>query len=78
MDGVDKILDAVIEKVRSKIQKRYPSNGFRLIFTVWMDYRYFRVLNGKLNRRERVKFISTDGYIADEIELGLDLIPQDY
>ena len=48
-------------------------NSFRGIIA------YFRVLNGKINRRERVKFISTDKeYIADEIgTLGLDLMPQD-
>jgi GTP-binding protein LepA len=81
--GVDKILDAVIEKVPAP--KGDPEAPFQaMVFdSVFNSFRgiiaYFRVLNGKLNRRERVKFISTDKeYIADEIgTLGLDLIPQD-
>ena len=81
--GVDKILDAVIEKVPAP--EGDPEAPFQaMVFdSVFNSFRgiiaYFRVLNGKLNRRERVKFISTDKeYIADEIgTLGLDLIPQD-
>lgn len=81
--GVDKILEAVIEKVPAP--QGDPEAPFQaMVFdSVFNSFRgiiaYFRVLNGKLNRRERVKFISTDKeYIADEIGiLGLDLIPQD-
>lgn len=81
--GVDNILEAVIEKVPAP--QGDPEAPFQaMVFdSVFNSFRgiiaYFRVLNGKLNRRERVKFISTDKeYIADEIGiLGLDLIPQD-
>ena len=81
--GVDKILSAVIERVPAP--KGDPEAPFQaMVFdSVFNSFRgiiaYFRVLNGKINRRERVKFISTDKeYIADEIgTLGLDLQPQD-
>ncbi len=80
--GVDKILSAVIERVPAP--KGDPEAPFQaMVFdSVFNSFRgiiaYFRVLNGKINRRERVKFISTDKeYIADEIgTLGLDLQPQ--
>lgn len=81
--GVEEILAAVIERVPAP--KGDPAAPFQaMVFdSVFNSFRgiiaYFRVLNGKINRRERVKFISTDKeYIADEIgTLGLDLMPQD-
>ena len=81
--GVQDILSAVIERVPAP--KGDPEAPFQaMVFdSVFNSFRgiiaYFRVLNGKINRRERVKFISTDKeYIADEIgTLGLDLMPQD-
>ena len=81
--GVENILAAVIDKVPPP--KGDPEAPFQaMVFdSVFNSFRgiiaYFRVLNGKINRRERVKFISTDKeYIADEIgTLGLDLMPQD-
>ena len=81
--GVEDILAAVIDRVPPP--KGDPEAPFQaMVFdSVFNSFRgiiaYFRVLNGKINRRERVKFISTDKeYIADEIgTLGLDLMPQD-
>jgi len=81
--GVDDILTAVIDRVPPP--KGDPDAPFQaMVFdSVFNSFRgiiaYFRVLNGKINRRERVKFISTEKeYIADEIgTLGLDLMPQD-
>jgi len=80
--GVENILAAVIERVPAP--KGNPEAPFQaMVFdSVFNSFRgiiaYFRVLNGKINRRERVKFLSTDKeYIADEIgTLGLDLMPQ--
>jgi len=81
--GIKEILAAVIEKVPAPSGD--PEAPFQaMIFdSVFNSFRgiiaYFRVVNGTLNRRERVKFLSTDKeYIADEIGvLGLDLIPKD-
>ena len=81
--GVEDILAAVIDRVPPP--KGDPEAPFQaMVFdSVFNSFRgiiaYFRVLNGKINRRERVKFFSTDKeYIADEIgTLGLDLMPQD-
>jgi GTP-binding protein LepA len=81
--GVNDILKAVVEKVPSpKIDLDAPFQA--MIFdSVFNSFRgiiaYFRVVNGTINRREKVKFLSTDKeYIADEIGvLGLDLIPKD-
>jgi GTP-binding protein LepA len=81
--GVNDILKAVIEKVPApKIDLDAPFQA--MIFdSVFNSFRgiiaYFRVVNGTINRREKVKFLSTDKeYIADEIGvLGLDLIPKD-
>ena len=48
-------------------------NSFRGIIA------YFRVLNGTINKGDKVKFVATGKeYDADEIGvLGLDLIPQE-
>lgn len=81
--GVEEILAAVIDRVPAP--KGDPEAPFQaMVFdSVFNSFRgiiaYFRVLNGKINRRERVKFLSTEKeYIADEIgTLGLDLKPQD-
>ena len=81
--GVKEILKAVVERVPAP--KGDPDAPFQaMIFdSVFNSFRgiiaYFRVVNGTLNRRDKVKFLSTDKeYIADEIGvLGLDLIPKD-
>jgi len=81
--GVENILKAVIDRVPSP--KGDPKAPFQaMIFdSIFNNFRgiiaYFRVINGTINRREKVKLLSTDReYIADEIGvLGLDLIPRE-
>ena len=81
--GVENILKAVIERVPAP--KGDPKAPFQaMIFdSIFNNFRgiiaYFRVINGTINRREKVKLLSTDKeYIADEIGvLGLDLIPRE-
>ena len=81
--GVEEILKAVIERVPAP--KGDPKAPFQaMIFdSVFNNFRgiiaYFRVINGSIKRREKIKLLSTDKeYIADEIGvLGLDLIPRE-
>lgn len=81
--GVEEILKAVIERVPAP--KGDPKAPFQaMIFdSVFNSFRgiiaYFRVINGSIKRREKIKLLSTDKeYIADEIGvLGLDLIPRE-
>ena len=81
--GIKEILAAVIEKVPAPSGDPESPLQAMIFDSVFNSFRgiiaYFRVVNGTLNRRERVKFLSTDKeYIADEIGvLGLDLIPKD-
>ena len=81
--GVEDILAAVIERVpapKGDTEAPFQAMVFDSVFNSFRGIiAYFRVLNGKINRRERVKFLSTNKeYIADEIgTLGLDLMPQD-
>ncbi|MGY8928266.1 MAG: translation elongation factor 4 [Flavobacteriales bacterium] len=81
--GVPEILKAVVEKVPAPKGDADAPFQAMIFDSVFNSFRgiiaYFRVVNGTLNRREKVKFLSTDKeYIADEIGvLGLDLIPKD-
>tara|TARA_B110000116_G_C16780935_1_gene558276 strand:- start:712 stop:2322 length:1611 start_codon:yes stop_codon:yes gene_type:complete len=81
--GIQEILAAVIEKVPAPSGDAEAPFQAMIFDSVFNSFRgiiaYFRVVNGTLNRRERVKFLSTDKeYIADEIGvLGIDLIPKD-
>ena len=81
--GVRDILKAVVEKVPSPkgdVDAPFQAMVFDSVFNSFRGIiAYFRVVNGTVHRREKVKFLSTDKeYIADEIGvLGLDLIPKD-
>ena len=81
--GVRDILKAVVEKVPSPKGDADAPFQAMVFDSVFNSFRgiiaYFRVVNGTIHRREKVKFLSTDKeYIADEIGvLGLDLIPKD-
>ena len=81
--GVPEILKAVVEKVPAPKGDANAPFQAMIFDSVFNSFRgiiaYFRVVNGTINRREKVKFLSTDKeYIADEIGvLGLDLIPKD-
>ncbi|MGB0423092.1 MAG: translation elongation factor 4 [Flavobacteriales bacterium] len=80
--GVEDILAAVVERIPGP--KGDPDQPLQaMIFdSVFNPFRgiiaYFRILNGTINKGDRVKFINTEkDYLADEIGvLGLDLIPQ--
>ena len=81
--GVRDILKAVVEKVpapKGDADAPFQAMVFDSVFNSFIGIiAYFRVVNGTIHRREKVKFLSTDKeYIADEIGvLGLDLIPKD-
>ncbi|MGB1041095.1 MAG: translation elongation factor 4 [Flavobacteriales bacterium] len=80
--GVEDILKAVVARVPAPVGD--PNAPFQaMVFdSVFNSYRgiiaYYRVLNGKLNKGEKVKFINTEKeYFADEIgNLKLDLDPK--
>ena len=70
--GVDKILEAIINKVPApKGDPEAPLQA--LIFdSVYNSYRgvetYFRVMNGEIKKGQRIKFMATDNeYFADEV-----------
>ena len=70
--GVDAILDAILKKVPSpKGDPEAPLQA--LIFdSVYNPFRgvetYFRILNGRLSKGQKIKFMATDkNYFADEI-----------
>ena len=81
--GVDKILEAIVERVPApKGDPEAPLQA--MVFdSVFNSFRgiiaYYRVLNGKIKKGDRVRFFNTGReYNADEIGvLGLDLQPQD-
>ena len=80
--GVDKILEAVVSRVPApKGEPKAPLQA--MIFdSVFNSFRgiiaYYRVLNGEINKGDRVKFVNTEKeYFADEIGvLKLDLAPK--
>ncbi len=80
--GVNDILKAVIDRVPApKGDPEAPLQA--MVFdSVFNSYRgiiaYYRVLNGQINKGDRVKFLNTaKEYNADEIGvLGLDLVPK--
>jgi GTP-binding protein LepA len=70
--GVDKILEAVIERIPAP--KGNPDAPLQaLIFdSVYNSYRgietYFRVFNGEIKKGQKIKFVATDKeYYADEV-----------
>ncbi len=80
--GVDKILEAVIHRIPAP--KGDPNAPLQaMIFdSVFNSFRgviaYYRIMNGTLNKGERVKFFNTGlAYNADEIGiLKMDLVPK--
>ena len=80
--GVDKILEAVVERVPAP--KGDPNAPLQaLIFdSVFNSFRgiiaYFRIMNGTLKKGEKVKFFNTGvAYAADEVGvLKMDLLPK--
>ena len=80
--GVEAILEAVVSRVSAPKGDLEAPFQAMVFDSVYNSYRgiiaYFRVLNGKLNKGDKVKFINTEKeYFADEIgNLGLDLMPK--
>ena len=80
--GVEDILKAVVSRVPAPVGNADAPFQAMVFDSVFNSYRgiiaYFRVLNGKLKKGEKVKFINTEKeYFADEIgNLGLDLLPK--
>jgi GTP-binding protein LepA len=80
--GVDKILEAIVERV--KAPKGNPDAPLQaLIFdSEFNSFRgiiaYFKILNGKISKGEKVKFVNTEKeYFADDVGvLKLDLLPK--
>lgn len=81
--GVDKIFDAIVNRLPAP--KGNPDAPLRaLIFdSMFNQFRgviaYFRVLDGKVSKGDKVKFVNTGGsYFADEVGcLRFDLEPHD-
>jgi len=80
--GVDQILEAIVDRIpppEGNIEEPLQAMVFDSVFNSFRGIiAYFRVLNGTINKGDRVKFMNTEKeYNADEIGvLGLDLIPQ--
>jgi GTP-binding protein LepA len=80
--GVDKILDAIIDRVPAP--KGDPNAPLQaLIFdSVYNPYRgvetYFRVINGEVRTKQRIKFMATNkDYFAEEVgTLKLNQVPK--
>jgi GTP-binding protein LepA len=81
--GVDTILERIVEKIPAP--KGDPDAPLQaLIFdSIFNSFRgiiaYFKIVNGKINRGDKVKFVATGkGYLADEIGvLKLELSPRE-
>jgi len=70
--GIDKILDAVLEKVPAPIGDTKAPFQALIFDSVFNSFRgiiaYFRILNGEIHKGDHVKFIATEKeYHADEI-----------
>ncbi len=80
--GVEEILKAVVSRVSAPKGDADAPFQAMVFDSVFNSYRgiiaYYRVLNGKLNKGDKVKFINTEKeYSADEIgNLGLGLMPK--
>lgn len=80
--GVDKILEAVVNKVpapKGEIDAPLQAMVFDSVFNSYRGIiAYYRILNGEIKKGDKVKFMNTKKeYYADEIGvLGLDLVPK--
>ncbi len=79
--GVDKVLEAVVKRVPAPTGEPGAPLQAMIFDSVFNPFRgiiaYFRVLNGEINKGDRVKFVNTEKeYFADEVGvLKLDLNP---
>ena len=80
--GVENILSAIVERIPAPEGDSEAPLQAMVFDSVFNSFRgiiaYFRVLNGKIQKGDAVKFVNTGKeYFADEIGvLGLDLIPR--
>lgn len=80
--GVDKILEAIVEKVPPPVGDINAPLQALIFDSEFNSFRgiiaYFKVVNGKIAKNDRVKFVNTGKeYIADEVGvLKLDLAPK--
>ena len=80
--GVDKILEAIIERVPAPKGNTDAPLRAMIFDSVYNSFRgiiaYFRVLDGEMKKGDRVKFVATDKeYNADEIGiLRMDMEPR--
>ena len=82
--GVDKILDAIINKINPPKGKKEAPLQAMVFDSVFNSYRgiiaYIRVFNGEIKKGDKVKFFATDNeYVAEEVGLlKLGKNPQDF
>ena len=80
--GVEDILGAVIDRIPAPVGDPEAPLQAMIFDSVFNSFRgiiaYFRVMNGKINKGDKVKFVNTgQEYFADEIgALGLEMIPR--
>jgi GTP-binding protein LepA len=80
--GVDDILEAIVERVPAPSGEEDAPLQAMIFDSVYNSFRgiiaYYRILNGRLKKGDRVKFFATNQvYEADEIgTLGMELSPK--
>jgi GTP-binding protein LepA len=80
--GVDDILEAIVERVPAPSGEEDAPLQAMIFDSVYNSFRgiiaYYRILNGRLKKGDRVKFFATNQvYVADEIgTLGMELSPK--
>ncbi len=80
--GVDKILEAVVERIPAPVGDPEAPLQALIFDSVFNSFRgiiaYYRIINGKLNKGDKVKFVNAGSeYYADEIGvLKLDMFPK--
>jgi len=80
--GVEDILSAVIDRIPAPVGDPESPLQAMIFDSVFNSFRgiiaYFRIMNGKIGKGDKVKFVNTgQEYFADEIgALGLDMMPR--
>src|SRR5690606_32746331 len=81
--GIEEILTAVVDRIPAPVGNVEEPLQALIFDSVFNPFRgiivYYRVLNGKIKKGDKIKFINTGReYEADEVgKLGLGLIPQE-
>ncbi len=80
--GVDAILEAVVNRIKAPVGDPDGPLQAMIFDSVFNPFRgiiaYYRILNGKIIKGERIKFMNTGKeYLADEVGiLKMDLVPK--